>query len=71
MVYALMVSATSSVTDSPPGFTGDLCWTNIDESDCIDMNCSGNGVCIDGIIVLLLAIATRSLIYTDFMLQSI
>ena len=30
-----------------PGFTGELCQTNIDE--CIGVNCSGNGVCLDGV----------------------
>ena len=30
-----------------PGFTGELCQTNID--DCIGVNCSGNGVCMDGV----------------------
>ena len=30
-----------------PGFTGDRCQTNID--DCEGVNCSGNGMCIDGI----------------------
>ena len=30
-----------------PGFTGELCQTNIDE--CIRVNCSGNGECLDGV----------------------
>ena len=29
-----------------PGFTGERCQTNID--DCVGVNCSGNGVCVDG-----------------------
>ena len=33
--------------DCRPGFTGELCETNI--NDCIDVNRSGNGVCFDGI----------------------
>ena len=28
-----------------PGYSGDFCQTNID--DCIGVNCSGNGVCLD------------------------
>ena len=28
-----------------PGFTGELCQTNID--DCVGMDCSGNGRCVD------------------------
>ena len=30
-----------------PGFTGELCQTNID--DCVGVDCSGNGWCVDGI----------------------
>ena len=30
-----------------PGFTGEFCQTNIDE--CVGVNCSGNGVCLDGV----------------------
>ena len=30
-----------------PGFTGELCQTNID--DCVEVNCSGNGQCVDGV----------------------
>ena len=30
-----------------PGFTGELCQTNID--DCVGVTCSGNGVCVDGV----------------------
>ena len=30
-----------------PGFTGELCQTNID--DCVGVNCSGNGQCVDGV----------------------
>ena len=30
-----------------PGFTGEFCQTNID--DCVGVNCSGNGECVDGI----------------------
>ena len=29
-----------------PGFTGELCQTNID--DCVGVSCSGNGRCVDG-----------------------
>ncbi len=29
-----------------PGFTGDRCQINID--DCTGVNCSGNGICVDG-----------------------
>ena len=30
-----------------PGFTGELCQTNVDE--CVGVNCSGNGECSDGV----------------------
>ena len=30
-----------------PGFTGELCQTNID--DCVGVDCSGNGRCVDGV----------------------
>ena len=30
-----------------PGFTGELCQTNIDE--CVGVKCSGNGECLDGV----------------------
>ena len=30
-----------------PGFTGELCQTNID--DCVGVNCSGNRECLDGV----------------------
>ena len=30
-----------------PGFTGELCQTNID--DCVGGRCSGNGECLDGV----------------------
>ena len=30
-----------------PGFTGEVCQTNID--DCVGVRCSGNGECLDGV----------------------
>ena len=30
-----------------PGYTGEVCQTNID--DCVGVNCSGNGECMDGV----------------------
>ena len=30
-----------------PGFTGELCQTNVD--DCVGVDCSGNGRCVDGV----------------------
>ena len=30
-----------------PGFTGELCQTNINE--CVGVDCSGNGECLDGV----------------------
>ena len=33
--------------DCEPGYTGTDCETNID--DCVNRNCSGNGVCVDGV----------------------
>ena len=36
-------------TQCVPGFTGDNCDVSINIDDCAGVNCSGNGVCIDGI----------------------
>ena len=30
-----------------PGFTGELCQTNIDS--CVEVNCTGNSQCVDGV----------------------
>ena len=37
----------SDCSQCVPGFTGELCQTNI--SKCVGVNCSGNGECLDGV----------------------
>ena len=45
MEYVDGVNSFQCVCD--PGFTGDLCQINID--DCVGVNCTGNGQCVDGV----------------------